>query len=44
MDKELVYGDEEDLRKNRADAVVEAMRIVGLLRLRCLLGIPCSME
>lgn len=40
MDKEMIYGDEEDLRKNRSAAGGEAVRPVALLRLSCLFDTP----
>lgn len=40
MDKEMIYGDEEDLRKNRSAAGGGVVRAVALLRLSCRFDIP----
>lgn len=40
MDKEMIYVDEKDLRKNRSAAGDGAVRAVAVLRLSCLVDTP----
>lgn len=42
MDKEIIYGDEDDFRKNGAGTAGEAVRVWLSLRLRRLIDTPVS--